>query len=344
MKQRNSSIELLRIICIIAILFHHYFVHGGYNFSGEITNIEIVITILGSFGKIAACIFILISGYFLINSEWKTKRILYICIKTLLIFVGIIIFYWIIEREILTFEDICMLFLNQWFIRNYIFLCFCYPIINFILKKCNKKWFVILIIIMLIFWSIIPTIQGKGGDKLDIGTFLVMYTIGAYIKLYTKNNGDKKKTYKILALIGTLLFTVIITTLLIIAKVYHIQNLRRIAGNVGLANNILAVFCSVMLFKYFININFSNKKINYIAESMLGVYLIHDNYIVRRLIWRRILPNVEYLNSSLIIVHMLLKIIIVFIICVTIDKLISLILKPFIEKNFSEIKKEEENI
>ena len=34
-KQRNSALELLRIICILLIICHHYSIHGGF---GEITH------------------------------------------------------------------------------------------------------------------------------------------------------------------------------------------------------------------------------------------------------------------------------------------------------------------
>lgn len=72
-KERNSSLELLRIICIILIIAHHYSYHGGYdgvtyeNLSAGV----IFIQIIGMFGRMACSIFALISGYFLINANKK---------------------------------------------------------------------------------------------------------------------------------------------------------------------------------------------------------------------------------------------------------------------------------
>ena len=34
-KERNSSIELLRILSMILIVFHHYAVHGGFNWGTQ---------------------------------------------------------------------------------------------------------------------------------------------------------------------------------------------------------------------------------------------------------------------------------------------------------------------
>ena len=33
LERRNSSLEILRLICIVAIIFHHYVVHGGFHFT-----------------------------------------------------------------------------------------------------------------------------------------------------------------------------------------------------------------------------------------------------------------------------------------------------------------------
>ena len=76
---RNSSLELLRIICMLLIIAHHYSVHGGY---GELTSASlsggsIFIQILSLYGKLSCTIFILISAYFLVDApEIRYKRII----------------------------------------------------------------------------------------------------------------------------------------------------------------------------------------------------------------------------------------------------------------------------
>ncbi|KAA9302211.1 acyltransferase family protein [Aerococcus sanguinicola] len=70
--KRQTNIELLRIISIIMIIFHHFAVHGGFNW--EATAITIPhfwynFIVIG--GKVGVNIFILISGYFLITKQDK---------------------------------------------------------------------------------------------------------------------------------------------------------------------------------------------------------------------------------------------------------------------------------
>lgn len=69
--RKNSSIELLRIICIILIVAHHYCVHGISDaLSYETINgYRVFLQLFGAFGKVACSIFALISGYYLVSYE-----------------------------------------------------------------------------------------------------------------------------------------------------------------------------------------------------------------------------------------------------------------------------------
>ena len=76
-----------------------------------------------------------------------------------------------------------------------------------------------------------------------------------------------------------------------------------------------------------------SEKINVIASTTLGIYLIHDNELVRVLIWETIFESNKYLNTLYFIPYSLGAISIVFIICSVID----LIRKYFIEKYYLKL-------
>ena len=68
-KQRQSNIELLRIIAMLMIIAHHFSVHGGFQYSTDDLTINYLwINFIAIGGKIGVNIFVLISGYFLINA------------------------------------------------------------------------------------------------------------------------------------------------------------------------------------------------------------------------------------------------------------------------------------
>lgn len=74
--KRKSNFELLRIISMIFILFHHFYysyIKLDYtNISGN----QLTCQVLYSLGKIGVIIFILITGYFMVNSRFKIKKVL----------------------------------------------------------------------------------------------------------------------------------------------------------------------------------------------------------------------------------------------------------------------------
>jgi uncharacterized membrane protein YfcA len=78
---RNSVMELLRILCMLMIIAGHYYAHGvAYAvtpLSPETYSLRILALQLITFGAdIANDLFIIITGYFMINSTMKGSRIL----------------------------------------------------------------------------------------------------------------------------------------------------------------------------------------------------------------------------------------------------------------------------
>ena len=107
-------------------------------------------------------------------------------------------------------------------------------------------------------------------------------------------------------------------------------------------NKLPLLLCSITMFLTFSNLKIKNNKyINSIAVTMFGVYLIHDNPLVRNALWKDIFKNSEYINSNLLIVHAVSAILIVFATCIVIDYIrIIIIEKPL----FKLIDKKEDKI
>ncbi|MDE6946587.1 MAG: hypothetical protein K2P14_05320, partial [Anaeroplasmataceae bacterium] len=85
-------------------------------------------------------------------------------------------------------------------------------------------------------------------------------------------------------------------------------------------NSILMAVMSISLFMGFSSIKFpENKVINKIASTTFGIYLIHDNKYMRTIIWRDILKNGMFIDSSFLWVHALFSVVAVFCTCAIID-------------------------
>ena len=77
--ERNSNIELLRIIAMFFIIAHHYVTSSNVTSLFDYSNISgnmLFLQIFGMFGKIAINIFTLITGYFMVNKTISKAKFL----------------------------------------------------------------------------------------------------------------------------------------------------------------------------------------------------------------------------------------------------------------------------
>ena len=81
---------------------------------------------------------------------------------------------------------------------------------------------------------------------------------------------------------------------------------------------------------------FHCKFINLISGSVLAVYLIHDNPLVREFIWWTISPNIDQIGSNHIFMHMIQKVLFVLVACVVIDQIRIWLLEKPVEKLLSK--------
>ena len=341
--KRNSSLELLRIICMVFIILYHYVLHGVH--IKDINNLPLFNGVLTSImligGRLSCDVFVLITGYFLIKQKINIKKLIKLLIKIFIYSVGIYIILRclnLVKTDFQTLkEQLLPIIYGNWFVKYYVIIYILSPFLNKMINGLDKTSHFRLICILIIVWSIIPTFTEFTWSFSSIDAFLVMYLIGAYIRLYPRENKNNN-TNVIILLVGVALLMII--SIFIAYKMPPFENAEDFFYKL---NNFFMVMVAIYLFKVFENIQFVNKPINYIASSVLGIYLIHDNKIMRPVIWGRIYNNMNYINSKYYIIHVAIKTVCIFIICLIIDKIITKILDVTIYKmidklNFKELK------
>lgn len=218
-KQRNSNLELLRIISMLLIVMHHYAVHGGFQLLGKNLSLnKIIIQILSGGGQLGVNLFILVSGYFLIDSKFKINKLLKLIFETL--FYSVVILLFIISKSNLNIgiKDIIIscfpiTYSSYWFATCYIVLYLFIDYINPIIKTLNKKkYFQLILLLLLLLWCIIPSFtMGKLGYSPFVW-FVLMYLIAGYIKLYPYKF---MSNVKINFLFGVLFYLIVLLSFII---------------------------------------------------------------------------------------------------------------------------------
>ena len=170
----------------------------------------------------------------------------------------------------------------------------------------------------------------------DFIRLLLSYIIGGYINLYDLE-------YKcIWIIIGKFYFIITILSEIIFDRLaLSYKNYNFILFKVFLSfniNSLISVLGSIGLIYLFKNINFYNKKINWIAESVLGIYLIHGNKNLTPYIYN-VWFKTNNINDSLFFVKYIIKGMIIISVSIIIDLIRRYTLGLLFIKLLTKIKK-----
>lgn len=336
-KARMSNFELLRILSMILIIGHHLFVHSNFQIEYGININNIFLDFINIGGKLGVILYIMISGYFLVESKFNEKKIIKLELQVLfysILFLIIFKIFYIPEIGKIGLKEIVKnifptIFCKYWFVTNYILLYIFSPFINKLIRNLSKEQYKKLIMIMLFILIFIPTITTSDLGLDNLIYFIFYYLIGAFIKLYKNENNHKK--YGIYAIIfyAIIILTTILFEYLSCYKIFF----KDYIGYFSKISSILLFLISYNIFMSFKNWNIKEHKlINVIASTSFGIYLIHDNCFVRKFLWLRILKLSTFYHSKLLILVSVITICILFLVCSMIELLRIKLLEPKILK------------
>ena len=335
---RDSSFELLRIISMISIVISHFATHGGFHFDAQTLSIPrfwwYFIEMGGYFG---VNVFVLISGYFLINDRsglFNYKRILKfwgqvvfysLAIYVIFVLAGVSEFSW---KEMI--GTLCPITTNRWwFASTYFELYLLHPFLNMFLRRMDRGIFQKFLVLLIIMWCIVPTLAPEDYLVNPLVWFVTLYSVAAYIRLYGLNPRFKCRHYLCFCIVFSLLRYLSSVTLILLGTKVPIASRRYVEFYERWS--VLTFLSALSMFMVFYSIKMGyNKWINVIASATFGVYLIHDNRIVRPFLWQTVFKNASYQDSALIIPYSIAVMLLVYSVCTIID----LIRKATVEKAY----------
>lgn len=351
MKQRESNIELFRCVLMMMIIYLHLLIHGVNGEFATFNNSEVLPTTLlealtAIFCMVAVNCYVIISGYFGINII-KDGKVNYLrLIKTylpILIYSIVIASISYFRGEISNKEYLSFFFpvftRKWWFATCYIILCFISPFLNFIIDEYwNKKYLIIILIGISLFTYFF---EGKdfanilGLQSLGFSTICLCYCIGRIIFKY-RNNDNKycnlKSRFYFLSYVITCLL--IWTPVVVLFKIFGKNYWFRIATYVCPAT----LLASIFLFLAFINLKIKYRKlINIFGTTTFGIYLIHEDPLVRPVLYKTINAVRFKQNFIKLFFYLLFAVFVVFVIFAVVDiiriSVSNLITKIFIHRN-----------
>ena len=292
--RRNSNLELYRIICMFMIVIHHYCVHGfGLEYLNYDTN-KYILDILSSWGKVGVDGFILLSGYFMIQSKFTVQKFLKVWGQVWFYTMGIFFAFYFTgnvnpEMTVLLFRRsvLPVSYSMYWFVTYYLVLMILSPFLNTFIHSLEQKQHRNLIIILLLMWSVLDGFFEMDHAFSLFGWFVTLYLVAGYVRLHMPTGEKNAKKYGIGAVIFALLIvmsTVLWNAVGLWTNTAAYWTNSRI--NVDQERDFFVFAFAFCFFMYLLNRKPSyHRWINFVASLSFGVYLFHDNYFTRVYLW-----------------------------------------------------------
>lgn len=357
-KERESGFELLRIIAMILIIAHHAVLHGvwiseDYNNSFNLAYKNLY---FGWTAQIGNYLFIILSGYFLSQSTFTWRKVFRFWFQVFSIsaVIGLIFFltrtpvigYTNWDYETLGFnaaakpmglKDLLFAFIpniwgSNWFACTYLVFYLFSPFLKILLDNLDQKKHLAIVILMLS-GTVIQMIPYEGFfHPSDLYIFIMCYFTASYIRLY-----DPK-------ILQNTLINIFIALLILV--IYFIpssicSSIPKVGKLLGLFFNAFwgrynfpTVLCSFMIFCCFRKIHIPyNRFINTIAGTTFGIYLIHENSVLKHYVWHKIFKMDSYTGTADFIWYLPVAIIGVFVGCSIIEYVRQLLIeRPLLKK------------
>lgn len=212
----------------------------------------------------------------------------------------------------------------SWFGQNFLVLYLLTPIINRVLHWLQHKYYVMLLVGSTVIWFLIPTALNLWpnlphttfGFK-HIFSFIVFYSMGAYIKLYGSHITKKIGIiFSTIGLVGAFLGDILVDVLAMTNPVYMKQIFYFTQNDYGFFQLLLGIGLFIIFLKAKITYR---PWINVVASTTFGIYLLHDNRLFLHHMWDNVLATYQYYDSLVLPLYAIFVVALIFVVGMTVD-------------------------
>lgn len=308
---RTSNFEALRILAILLILFMHVYsqvpkaeMNSSNLFLGQLIN---------AIGNIGVSCFVLISGYF--GLKFKARRFVQLILLTT--FYALIVYVtnngFTLQVDILNALLVVPLYKN-WFIACYLILILIAPFINDYTENAEKGKIEKLLAIQFLAFSILPTLFNTpfytiltGGGKCLV-YLIFIYMVGRYLRQCYNIRISRKKTLGVFLLM---------TSIILILNLSISAVLNRRLSIYAMDCSPFILISAISVFYLLKSFTFQSRFINYIASSILAVYLLDG---MRIPIDKYLIHLTQYANNPMLALYIVAVVLLTFTTAIFIDK------------------------
>lgn len=287
MQERQANIELLRLISMFMLLFLHFY--GNLFHSSEVyasqtgfwKNFPLAIS---SFTLLQVNIFVLISGWFGINTTPKKIINFYLMCA----FYGVLTYLIsLCLGSTFAVKDLALSFMpfsfmkGWWFVKAYVCLMLLAPLFNKAIEYMSKKEFIWVLCALTLINSYYgffckQAINSNGENFMQL---MYVYFIGRYLALHVHVDREKlRKWSAIFSMVSIALYAIV---WMLNDNYFHVVK----SYTFMLRHNPWAMINSISIFLFFTTLSLKSTQINWLAKGVFPVYLIHTSIWISKY-WR----------------------------------------------------------
>lgn len=333
-KTRQANIELLRIITMLMVVTLHYLVKGeaAVSLADSFSEINLMLWFVKALCIVAVNVYVLISGYFLLEAKWSISRLVRLWLQTIFYSIGVPLVCLCLGigevKQWGLYDWVNVLFPVQmehyWFVTAYVILYIMVPVLREGVKRLSRKqhgWLIVgLLLVFSLPKTILPILIPIDRYGYDFGWFICLFLIAAYIRLHGISVFNGKITsFGIYFVAATGIWGISVVCGILSRKGLPLAYMMDMAY---CYNHVLVLIAAVGLFCGFKYIRIPegvvSNMICRISPYTLGVYLLHENLAVRTK-WQ-FWAGVENVREGFgIFPHMFVTVIAVFVAGVMVD-------------------------
>ena len=300
-EKRSSNIELLRIISVFLICLTHFCGFSGFQWS-SLTPGLYTIQCMSLGGRMGVNVFILITGYFLVNKSFSGKKVIRLYMEVFFYSISLCLLTSLVFGENMTAQDWHMALMpissnKYWFATAYITLYLFVPFLNLFIRALSKKMHFCLICVCVGIWTIGFLITQSNANYSDFLWFILLYFVGAYIRLYPPHHftGCLPNLACVFALCLLAFVNIYLSNNISSGYLLNVTSFYRL-------DHYFTFFTALFLFLAFLNLRIPYLKwINIVASASLGIYLIQENFWFRKYLWSELLSSAKFQESPFLI-------------------------------------------
>ena len=296
-KKRNANIEWLRILAMFMVVTLHALgkadLLGAMSGSGKATSY--LAWLIEAFAIVAVNLYVLISGYVLTGSKFRTGRFTELLCEILFYSVGGFLIFTVTgigDKTVTgTYSALQCIFPVHmdtfWFMTSYVVMYLLLPVLNLAVKHMTRKQHGAVVILLGIYEcvvkSILPVVLEVDDNGYSVMWFVFLFLTAAYVKLYGLWFIKKPSQGMAMYLINVLL--IFIEQVAIDYVMVNLGHLELISGISYDYNHLFTFMASLGLFMWGIKLPekegvWANIGIH-LAPMALGVYLLHEHIMIR---------------------------------------------------------------